>query len=163
MKTNTFQNITLVVFLFFGHYCYSQTTMVSSVGKQKNNTGSISYVIGQTFFNTVEKNGTGSIENVSEGLYEVVVLNVKDMRIDLQVFMYPNPTSNFLNLVFEDAIILTKQLSYSLVDLNGRELVTSKINNVKSLIDMKDIPSSVYFLVIKQQNKMLHTYKIVKE
>lgn len=163
MKTTIYKKKLLFLSLILSTFCYSQNTLVSAAGNQKNNSGAVDYVIGQTFFNSVEKTGEGNIHSIYELLYDIIVLGNNDIPIDLKVATYPNPTSDFLNLTFKDSRFLTEKLHYALTDLNGILIKSSKIKDVQSQIDMKNLSTSVYILSIKAKGKILKSFKIIKK
>lgn len=163
MRTTIYRKKLLFLSLILSTFCYSQSTLVSAVGNKKNNSGSIDYVIGQTPFNPVEKTGEGNIHSIYELLYDIIVLGNNDIPIDLKVATYPNPTSDFLNLTFKDSRFLTQELHYTLTDLNGTLIKSSKIKEVESEINMKSLSTSVYILSIKTKGKILQSFKIIKK
>ena len=76
------------------------------------------------------------------------------------ISIYPNPTQNNINVNFEETI---NNASYRLVDVAGREVVSSSINGVCSLnLDLSNHNNGVYFLMINIEGEVI-TKKIIKQ
>lgn len=72
-----------------------------------------------------------------------------------RVSLYPNPTSNFLNIESNSIIDLI-----SVSDINGRFVTTKLIDSNK--VDVQDLQSGIYFLQITSNSK-IKTLKFVKQ
>jgi hypothetical protein len=122
--------------------------------------GSVSYSVGQVFYTT----NTGSTGTVAQGVqqpFEIqVVLGVEQFEIKLNAKVYPNPTTDVLNLSVGNTE--TVGLSYQLFDFSGRLLADSKIENEETAIQMSRYPRANYLLSVIQDNKTIKTFKIIK-
>jgi len=113
----------------------------------------------------------------SSGNYKVVVTNTHGCSnesavmntnptsvssIDNQtgISIYPNPTSQFLNVKFENSF---KDLSYSMFDNSGRVVLTGKFHNINNgetkTINLNDLPSGIYNLKLFN-NETNYTIKV---
>lgn len=158
MKKNVIYSIVICVLNFIG--IQAQQTVLSSGGNASGSGGTSSYSVGQLVFKTISGNGT-----VHQGIqmpYEISqVLGINDLNgINLNLLAYPNPTTNFLNLSVEN--LDSKNLSYQIFDLTGKQLATKKITTTKTTIEMAQYPVSVYFLKVLNQQKVIKTFKIIK-
>lgn len=159
MKTKRI--ITTAITLFTFLTLFSQESILSSGGVAKGSGGSVSYSAGQVFYSTSK----GSNATVSQGVqqpYEISVLSAIDdiSQIDLDITAYPNPATDLLRLKIKDKEI--NGLSYRLFDMNGNILEHNKVEDIITTIDMKLLPSSVYFLKVLIDNKDVKTFKIIK-
>lgn len=75
-------------------------------------------------------------------------------EISKNINIFPNPTKDYLNIRTENI----KVESSAIYDLSGKLLFTSK----KSVIDVRHLPSGVYFIVIETGNSR-ETFKWIKE
>jgi hypothetical protein len=81
-------------------------------------------------------------------------------NIENSISIYPNPTQNNINVKFEETI---SNASYRLIDVAGREVVTSTLNGVSSLnLDLSNQNNGVYFLMINIEGEVI-TKKIIKQ
>ena len=89
-------------------------------------------------------------------------MNVSELRYyTQQVQLFPNPTADCLNVnVFEPI------QSYSLVDMNG-EIVkfefVSQLFSSKLMINISDLDSGLYMLLIQLINNKIVTKRVYKQ
>lgn len=87
--------------------------------------------------------------------FAVVIENSKNLVIDL----YPNPVDKTLNIYIPN---FEKILNYRIVDINGVEVITNKINDLKTEIDLSKFNNGTYiFILTDSNNKNLTTRKII--
>jgi hypothetical protein len=63
-------------------------------------------------------------------------------------------------LIVEDYAAL--KLTYKLYDIGGKLILQNNVLNLETIISMKTLASSTYFLSVMQSNKELKTFKIIK-
>ena len=139
----------------------AQETIPASGGNASGSGGSASYSIGQVAYQTQ----TGTNGSVAEGVqqpYEIsVVTGLEEAKgIHLSVTAYPNPTSDFLTLEVKDFELST--LHFQLYDMNGKLLQNKKITSNSTNIFMDNYISGTYFLNVTDDNKVIKTFKIIK-
>lgn len=141
---------------------YSQESATASGGNATGNGGSSSYSIGQTTFTSQTSSG-GLITLGVQQPFEIITLGNSDFAaINLVMSAYPNPTANLLNLTISDDH--WNNLSYQLFDSNGRALsILNKITASETSVPIQQLPSAIYFLGIKSDNKTIKTFKIIKK
>ncbi len=155
------KKIKLLLFLLFvfGN-ANAQQAPVASGGNATGSGGSSSYSIGQVVYTTA----TGSGGAVSQGVqqpFEIFTLSGEEFtQITLQMMVYPNPTTSFVNLKIDNFNF--ENLSYHLIDLNGREISNQKVNAAVTQIQLENYPAAIYFLKINQENTTIKTFKIIK-
>ncbi len=84
-------------------------------------------------------------------------LGTKSSELE-NINIYPNPTTGILNI--QKSIGLNIQ-QVSILDLNGRILKREKIQNETLSINISELPSSIYMLVLEAENKQI-VKRIVK-
>ncbi|VXA95174.1 conserved exported hypothetical protein [Flavobacterium sp. 9AF] len=138
----------------------AQQSMVSSGGNASGTGGSTSYSVGQIVY-TTHVGTNGSVAQGVQQPFEIqTVLGSEIFSITLDVAIYPNPTTDVLNLSIKETQF--SNLSYQLVDFNGRVLVNSLINNQDTTIIMNDYQKAIYMLNVVENNKIIKTFKIIK-
>ena len=138
----------------------AQTANVTSGGNATGTGGTSSYSVGQVAY----INATGTGGSVNQGVQqpiEIFTLGNDDFpEIQLSMSVYPNPTTSLINLNIQNYDI--ENLSYELFDLNGRQIQKQKINSIESPIQLENLASSIYMLQVLDSNKLLKTFKIIK-
>lgn len=152
----------LILFFAFliGATCsYSQQLTTSSGGETTGTGGSTSYSIGQIAY-SVYSDDTGTISEGVQQPYEIYrITGIKPNLTISNIKVYPNPTSNNLLLEISD---VNQSLSYQLFNSSGILLKTQKDLESKTVINMDDISSNIYFLKIFDKNKIVSSFKIIK-
>ncbi len=153
------KKLSTVILLMFGltTILTAQDAIVATGGNGSGSGGTVSYTIGQIFYN-----GTDGI--VSEGVqqpYEILTVGIENpIAVDLRLSAYPNPTSNFLNLKVEN--YESDKLSYQLFDVSGNLLSSKAIFGNEAQIEMGNFVAAVYILKIVDNKQTIKTFKIIK-
>jgi len=148
----------------------AQVTISSSGGNATGAGGTVSYTIGQVFYNT----STGTNGTVAQGVqqpFEISVVTALEEAKEITLIwsVYPNPTSNFLIISLgntETPELKPENLRYRLYDMSGKVLLENKLDGFETTIQMGGFSSSTYILKIIQINpavlKEIKTFKIIK-
>ncbi len=70
--------------------------------------------------------------------------------------IYPNPNTGLLQVELENFI---GAIGYSIVDLNGRELVSGELTQPTSVIDIETLQSGVYLIRVEKS----HSMRLIKQ
>lgn len=139
---------------------YAQCGTVASGGQATGAGGTVSYSIGQVDYITA----TGSGGTITQGLqqpYEILVIaGIQETGINLSVFVYPNPTTDFVMLKFEGNKL--ENFTYQLYDLQGKTLINKKVEGSQTAISVVDFANSTYFIRVLNNNKEVKKFKIIK-
>jgi hypothetical protein len=163
-----------MLILFFSFQAIGQNNQVNNnnimetINTSGNNatgsSGSISYSIGQVFYTYI---GDQSVYNVAQGIQHqelIKSLNVVDtIESKAEVFVFPNPTADFVNVNLKGFDLVTGQQSYQLYNLQGRLIKQNAIDQIQSQVSLNNLPPSIYILRIYVNNKVLNTFKIIKQ
>lgn len=96
-------------------------------------------------------------------VYQESTLSVNDIDLDEKISVYPNPTSNELNVKFSDANQQKGQLQ--VLDISGR-LVKEKqfvINDYNLVYNVSSLNSGIYFMKLLYKNGTTNTFKFIKQ
>jgi len=153
----------LLVFLFVLGLTrlQEQEAKIATGGNASGSGGSVSYSIGQMVYTTI----TGTNGSVAQGVqqpFEISVVTGLDEveGISLRCSVYPNPTTDYLVLKVEN--FDKENLSYQLIDINGKPIENKNITGNETNIIMSDLVPATYFLKVTLNNKEVKTFKIVK-
>jgi len=153
----------LMAILFAIALCgFSQQASVTSGKDISNANGSISFSIGQPNYEV--KNSSQGVAN--EGVqqpFEILVLSIIDSSEDsLSMTLYPNPSTDFITLSSKNENL--EELSFALIDNSGKIILNDqKVNSENEKINIKALPSNMYFLIISKLNKKSKTFKFLKK
>lgn len=161
MKHKKLKFIVIFLMLFSILGLKAQQTTGASGGEALGSGGTVSYSVGQIVYTT--NNGTnGSMAQGVQQPFEIsVVLGIEEANGIHLMTVFPNPTTNFVVVEIENYDVT--DLTYQLVDTNGRLIENKKIMDEDTTIDMNGYPSTIYFLQILDNNKAIKTFKIIKK
>lgn len=137
----------------------AQVSMNAAGGNAAGGGGSVSYSVGQMVF-SANAGANGSVTQGVQQPYEISVLSVSENAENINLSVYPNPSTDYLYLTSSDEI---SGLSFQLFDMNGRLLKSEKITENQTNIDMQGLVSATYFVKVNQGNKTVKTFKIIKK
>jgi len=125
--------------------------------------GSAAYSIGQVFYTYIGE----SAYNVAQGIQQGESINtLSNEEIDgepkIEIFIFPNPTTDFVNVNMVGHESVSSQSSYQLYDLQGRLLKQDTVTQTETQINVTDLRAAIYLLQVYSDNKILKTFKIVK-
>ena len=124
----------------------------------------LSWTIGETIITTLE--GTSAI--LTQGFqqpFEMVVIpdDVSDLFSNLQIKVFPNPTSNFLNVSF----LIEQEMEFviDVVDMGGRVLFNDTVLSSQLIkqIDFSLFKPGTYILRLRMEDgQLMRSYKVQK-
>ncbi len=135
--------------------------LVSSTGDSFKNTNyGLDWSIGECVTAT---HSSGSYI-ITQGFHQnsYVVTAVEDFAKNINITVYPNPTSDFISLYFPRSERFGN-VKLTVTDLNGKILQQAKVTSNKKQLNFSDYINGVYFLYVKQKNKLIKSFKIIKK
>lgn len=141
---------------------YSQSIskqVIGAAGKtQNNNNLKVSWTAGEPVVGLMTAGGN----QLGNGYYPALnlqALSVEDNTVDVQLKVYPNPTSQALYVSHPEM----SSFGITIVDLNGKQLYSGTINKEDPL-DVSNYTQGMYLVTIENTttNKK-NTYKIIKK
>jgi hypothetical protein len=152
----------LVLTLTFSSLSFSQSIskqVIGTSGKtQSNGNLKLSYTVGEPVIGLMTAGGN----QLGNGYYpamDLQALSVEDNVLDVQLKVYPNPTSQSLYVSHPDM----SSFGITIVDLNGKQLYQGTINKEEPL-DVSNYIQGMYLVTVENAaaNKK-NTYKIIKK
>ncbi len=156
------RHLLLVLTLTFSLLSFSQSISKQVIGTSgKTLTISnlkLTYTVGEPVVGLMTAGGN----QLGNGYYpamDLQALSVEDNVLDVQLRVYPNPTSQSLYVTHPD----TNSFGITIVDLNGKQLYSGTINKEVPL-DVSGYTQGMYLVTIENTttNKK-NTYKIIKK
>ena len=151
--------MTIITFLLLGiGVTNAQETVTTTGGEASGTGGTASYSVGQVVYTSA----TGTNGSVAQGVqqpYEIsTTVGIKETSINLGLSVYPNPTTDYLTLKVADF----ETLNFQLIDIQGRIIENKKVTASNTILKMEALPKAVYFLNVTKNNRIIKTFKIVK-
>jgi hypothetical protein len=138
---------------------HAQRAVLSASGRAIGSGGTAGYAVGQVVY----KSYTSASGTVAQGIQQsnIVITALDDVEnAGISCSAYPNPTSSVVNLKIEDRSL--ENVSFQLYDLSGRLLQDQKINAIDTSISAENLATTTYLLKVRDGDKELKTFKIVK-
>jgi hypothetical protein len=133
--------------------------VISSQGESyKNGSTQIDFTIGETVIETISDGNN----TLTQGLHQtqLLITSLEDLDINFLVDIFPNPTSEFLNLRIEEY----EALSFQLFDVTGKLLNQALITAKETSVNVSEYPKGTYLLTLThQESKKIKTYKVIKK
>ncbi len=140
----------------------SQTTspeVISSSGDHFTGTTSqMSWTIGEIQTATLVNGQT----TMTQGFHQpyLMVTALEDLKESLQVRVFPNPTTNFLNIEFGES---TERIGLALIDASGKQLLVRENLSSFTSLDLSSFAAGTYFLRLTDKHaKSVKTFNIQK-
>jgi hypothetical protein len=154
--------------MLMGTMIYAQSISPQSVNssgtKMTQANGSLSFTVGELVVlsqTDSEGNTLGSGFTAGATLTTVSIQETDAAVLDVRVF--PNPTSDFVNIRINYSSI--EQVLVSITDLKGKEVYNGKYAGLSNVIGINTVSyaTGTYVLSLKNlNNQVLGTYKIIK-
>lgn len=151
--------IQLFAILLSSGAIYAQERTVSSGGELSSASGKISFTVGLPDY--VQLTGTNGA--ISEGVqqpYELFVNAVEEWDLSVPIDVFPNPTSTSFFIRIGDSD--KSDLSYEVLDFAGKLILSGKINELETQVDVSQLATASYLLNLKKGNDKVRSYKIIK-
>ncbi len=145
--------------LFVSVLSFGQTSVVTAGGSVSNNSGSVSYSIGQVAYQSVS-NASGSVSQGVQQVYVISTLSLEENKFNFSLSTYPNPTTDNLNL--RVANFNQEKLAYRLIDAEGKLLSQGDIQTQETNLEMRQLQVATYFVEVLHDAKKVQSFKIIK-
>ena len=147
--------------LFFACSAFCQKTVVATGGSASSLTGiKISYSVGQVAIGTAKATNFKVFEGVQQPI-SVSELSIEEaLRLAVELNVYPNPSSNTLNIARTDDA--TSKLDYQLITSDGAVVLSGILEGQTTAVSLQNLPAAVYLLRVTD-GKQQRAYRIIKK
>ncbi len=160
MKTEEIKIVLLLLLVFGLQTLQAQEAVITAGGDASVSGVTVAYSVGQIVF-TTHMGTNGSVAQGVQQPYEIsIVQGMEENAIKLKLTAYPNPTANFLTLDLGNSELST--LNFQLYDISGKIITSRKIKSSNETIYMGNLPSAIYILNVAMNNRVVKTFKIIK-
>ena len=148
---------TLVLSMLLATTTATAQEVVSTQGDSySNGTANIDFTIGEVVINT----GTDGTNDITQGFHQTNwnFLGVEDHAPSYEATIFPNPTSEVLNIrtsTFEN-------VTYSLYDAQGKLVLQDKLSAEQTKIPVSNLATGSYSLILNNETQNLKTFRVIK-
>ena len=154
--------ILIIIGILFVKIAISQTSdieLISSSGDSFNNsTYQLDWSIGECITATFITSNFIITQGFHQNSYQILMID--DFRVDIEMKVYPNPTTNFVSLEVDSSKIGNMQ--YILTSIDGKVLQIKKVAEDKEQINFSNYAIGTYFITVLKGNKLIKSFKIIK-
>lgn len=139
---------------------FSQSNTVAAGGNASSSAGSVSFTVGQIDY--ISQSGSGG--NLNQGVQQPFEISstdgIYDQNFSISLTIGPNPTSDIL--ILSSTIALEDDFHFYLFDLNGKTIIEkTKLSHYEE-ISLAHLPVGIYNLIVKDSEKEIKLFKIIK-
>jgi len=155
-------NFWLAASIAFMGISYSQAQESKLVSEVKAWGGTtVTYTEGQVVYISDLEEKTSITKKEVKLPYDIAVENgVEKSNINLTLYTYPNPTTDYVHLKIEN--YNGEELVYQLLDMQSDILESKSIKGSETQINIGSLKSEVYILNILSEEKVIKTFHVMK-
>ncbi len=153
MKKNT-----LMLFSLFASLAVTaQEVVATQGGSYSSSSANIDFTIGEVIIDT----GTDGTNDLTQGFHQTNwnFLGVEDFAPNYEATIFPNPTSEVLNIktsTFEN-------VTYTLYDAQGKLVMQNILSAEQTPIQVSQLAPGSYSLTLNNETQNLKTFKLIKQ
>ena len=144
------KQVITVAGILFTSLVFGQNSINTAGGDVSNTSGSVSYSIGQVAYQTTS-NASGSVSQGVQQAYVISTLELVENAFNFSLSAFPNPTQENLHLRVGN--FNQEQLSYKLIDTEGKLLNQGEILTQETDLDMRQYAVATYFVEVHHAGK----------
>ena len=134
--------------------------VVSTAGETyTNDEVSVSWTIGEPVIETFESGDIILTQGFHQESYSITAID-EIQSVDLKITLFPNPAKEEFFIKYEGENM--EDLKARIHDLKGNVILIKDINSEISNINIADLKAAEYIISIQDNNKILRSYKLVK-
>lgn len=148
----------LILVLILGCFAVTAQEVVSTQGDSYSNaSASIDFTIGEVITNT----GTDGTNDITQGFHQTSwnFVGLEDFAPNFEATIFPNPTSDVLNIktnAFEN-------VTYTLYDAQGKLVMQDVLSAEQTTIQVSQLAPGSYSLSLNNQTQNLKTFNLIKQ
>ena len=153
--------ITTIFLCLALNFSQAQQAFSATGGEATGTGGTNSYTVGQVVY-TTKSDSAGTLNEGVQQTYTIVPFDGLDEQlISLSMSVFPNPSTDIINLQIED--VKNATLSFSLTDINGKLLHEEVILNEITSINLGQYSPGTYFVKVIDNASRSRSFKVIKQ
>jgi len=151
----------LVILLFTIVSSFAQEAILPAGGDGAGSGGSVAYSVGQILYTSSGGVSDELIHGVQQPYEISIIIGLEFKEIGLTLSTYPNPVTDLLILKVES--LKWKDLNFQMYNMEGKILLSDKLLNSETNIDMSALAPGMYLLKVCMEKDPVKTFKIIKK
>lgn len=132
-------------------------TRIEDFGGQKRRYA-VTFIIDNTLYLGSGTDGT----NFKDFWAWAPTVSIAENELDkIDVNIYPNPSTDYINIKSIIPDLMAENLSYSVMDLNGRTLLTENVFTNHLVLNKEDFGAGIYFINLHYDGRIFASKKFV--
>ena len=148
-----------ILLLFNSFKFYSQQNTVASGGNYIGANGSMSFSVGQIDYLNID-NASGNVNQGVQQPYQILDNSVNESDNTFEITIGPNPS--FDVLIVQADFSKMNGIQGFITDQNGKMVKERQNLSLNPSFKLNDLSSGHYFLQIENEQKLIKSYKIIK-
>jgi hypothetical protein len=148
-----------ILLLFNSFKFYSQQNTVASGGDYIGSNGSLSFSVGQIDYLNID-NASGNVNQGVQQPYQILDNSVNESDNTFEITIGPNPS--FDVLIVQAEFSKMNDIQGFITDQNGKMVKERQNLSLNPSFKLNDLSSGNYFLQIENEQKLIKSYKIIK-
>lgn len=150
------KSINLYIFLFVSFVSNGQEAISFLGGSYSNANSKIDFTIGET----VTKTSNSGFYTLTQGFHQSnwSLISVEEKVPDFEAIVFPNPTSDFLNISTKKF----QNINYRIFDVKSNLIATGLLLSYETQIQVNHFLSGTYFLILYSNSKKLKVFQLYK-
>jgi len=138
----------------------AQQAVTASGGDFAGTDGSVSYSVGQVFYQSISGNAGTLNEGVQQPYESLSVSIFEPRKNEIEISIFPNPTVGRLNIALKERV--GNNLRYRITDFQGQLWEENDLKALNTRIELHRLPAAPYLLQIWQGNQLFQSFTIIK-
>lgn len=149
--------ILLILFAILNQTGKTQDLIGVSGNTLKSETGSISFSVGEVLNETFVNDTIALTQGMQQVSISITPVSI-DSKLFEAILVYPNPTSDYLNIKVPD----DELIQISLLSIEGKIILTKELNS-SFIMNISSLQVGEYILLIQSKEEKSISYKIIKQ
>jgi hypothetical protein len=155
----------VILLLFLSQICFAQNSYFQTLTTAGEHFVGLNYqlewTLGELQTETYEANGISLTQGFQQSnLNKMLSNNVKSELNSTYISAFPNPATNYVLFKIENTEI--NNLKLCITDILGKTIYDSNLISNNTQIDLTKYKKGVYTFLIKENNKIVKIFKIIR-
>jgi len=160
------KHVLFIIGIFLMNTVYSQTASQELISGSGDSFTNSAYQLDWSLGECVTATHSEGNYIITQGFHQdnYVLSIIEDLAKDINISVYPNPTSDLVSVDLSGTSLAIEQINIlTITDVKGKILQTKEVENEIEQLDFVNFANGIYFLSLKQGNKIIKSYKILKK
>jgi len=153
----------LVVALAMTHLAISQTVSPELISSSGDSFSNATYQLDWSVGECITATHSAGAYVITQGFHQntYIITAVEDLRVEIEMSVYPNPTSDLISLKVESSKV--ESMQYTITDLSGKVLQTVKMQSNIEQINFSSYANGTYLITVSENNQLIKSFQIIKK